>query len=60
MQVLNHTNMLDAQQIENILDKLLPIIAKEEDYDFFRGVLTIKFENCSSSEAAALVHKMVN
>ena len=55
-----HPSMkLDALQIENILDKLVPLIAKPEDHEFFRGVLTIAAEEYSSGRFAALVGKLL-
>jgi len=37
---------LEAREIENIVDKIVPIIAAEKDHEFFRGVITIKLEDC--------------
>ena len=50
---------LDGLQIENILDKLIPLIAEPADYEFFRGVIGLKLENCGSGEAARFVHSLI-
>ena len=49
-----------AQQIESIIDKVVPLIAEEKDYEFFRGVLFVKAESCnSSSEFSYFVSKLL-
>jgi hypothetical protein len=50
---------LDDMQIETILDKLVPLIAKPEDYGFFRGLLRIKAEESSSGSFAAFVSTLL-
>ena len=50
---------LTSLQIESILDKVIPLIAEPADHSFFRGVLTIKFESCSSAQAAAFVRRLL-
>jgi len=45
---------LDPLQIENIVNKIVPLIAAPEDHGFFRGVLYCKLESCESSGEAAL------
>lgn len=55
---MDAAHKLDAMQIENILDKLVPQITEPQNHEFFRGVLGLKFENCSSAEAAILVKKI--
>lgn len=52
---------LNAEQIENIVDKVAPLIAEDEDLEFFKGVLFCKLESCASSaEAAYFVKKLLN
>ena len=60
MRTQNTIVKLDGKQIEAILDKLVPLIAKPEDQDFFRGVLAIKAENSSSASFAAFVATLLN
>jgi len=51
---------LNALQIETILDKIVPLIAKPADHGFFRGVIGLKLEACNSSaDAAMLVRKLL-
>lgn len=50
---------LNALQIETILDKLVPLIAAEEDHGFFRGVIGIQLQELNSSQAAAFVAKLL-
>lgn len=55
-----NTIKLNALQIENILDKVIPLIAEPADYGFFRGVIGLKLEACiSSAEAALFVRKLL-
>jgi hypothetical protein len=50
---------LDAMQIESILDRLVPLIAKPEDHGFFRGVLRLKAEASTSGQFACFVNKLL-
>ncbi|MBU4317110.1 MAG: hypothetical protein KKF30_07530 [Proteobacteria bacterium] len=59
MPPLHPDHKLNAMQIQNIIDKLVPIIAAPEDVEFFRGVLFIKAENSSSSDFAYFVNKLL-
>ncbi len=49
----------DAEQIEAILDKLVPIIAAPKDQGFFRGILRIKAEASTSGEFSAFVSRLL-
>lgn len=51
---------LNAMQIEEIINKIVPLIAAEEDHEFFRGVLQITAENSSSGNFALFVKKLLN
>jgi hypothetical protein len=49
-----------AQQIESIINKVVPLIADPEDYEFFRGVLFVKADSCkSSSEFSYFISKLL-
>jgi hypothetical protein len=50
---------LNDMQIENIIDKLVPLIAAPEDHEFFRALLRIKAEESSSGAFAAFVSKLL-
>ena len=50
---------LTTDQIDKVLDKLVPLIAKPEDYEFFRGVLRVYAEQVNSSTFAAFVSKLL-
>ena len=50
---------LDAMQIESIIDRLVPLIAKPEDHEFFRGVLRIKAEESTSGHFAHFVNTLL-
>lgn len=50
---------LDAMQIESILDKLVPMIAKPEDHDFFRAILGIKAEESTSADFSLFIAKLL-
>lgn len=50
---------LDSAQIKSILDKLVPLIAKPEDYEFFRGVLAVKAETSTAPAFGYFVAKLL-
>ena len=51
---------LNPAQIENIVDRIVPLIADPDDYEFFKGVLFCKLESCTSSaEASAFIAKLL-
>jgi hypothetical protein len=51
---------MDGQQIENIIDRVVPLIAAPEDYEFFRGVLHVKADACrSSGEFAYFINRLL-
>ena len=51
---------LNPMQIEEIVDKIVPLIAAPEDHEFFKGVLFCKLEDCKSSgEAGAFISKLL-
>lgn len=49
----------DSIQIENIIDKVVPLVAAPEDHEFFRGVLFCKAEECNSAEFSVFIQKML-
>ena len=50
----------DALQVENIINKVVPLIAAPEDESFFRGVLFCKADSCNSSaEFSAFIAKLL-
>lgn len=51
---------LNYEQIEHLLDKLVPLIAEPKDYDFFRAIIRIKAEELNSSSFAYFVSKLLN
>jgi hypothetical protein len=46
-------------QIESIIDRLVPLVAAPEDHEFFRGVLRIKAEACTSGHFAHFVNELL-
>ncbi len=56
---MHQAHKLDGIQIENIIDKLVPLIAAPEDHEFFRGVLALYAEECSSGHFAHFVAGML-
>ena len=50
---------LNAEQVKKIIDRIVPMIAEPADHEFFRGVLYVKLENCSSIEAALFVNRLL-
>ena len=51
----------NALQIENIINKVVPIIANEKDHEFFKGILYIKAESChSSAEFTYFIKKLLD
>jgi hypothetical protein len=56
----NLAQTLNPMQIEEIVDRVVPLIAKPEDHEFFKGVLFCKLESCTSSaEASAFIAKLL-
>ena len=50
----------NAEQIESIIDRVVPLVAAEEDYPFFRAVLSIKADSCkSSTEFTVFIEKLL-
>ncbi len=52
-------NKLNALEIENILDNLIPLITEQKDSEFFRFVIGEKLESCTSSEAVIFINKLI-
>jgi len=50
---------LTAEQIESILNRVVPLIAAPEDQEFFRGVLRIKAEELSAARFAELMARII-
>jgi len=51
---------LNPEHIENIVDRVVPIIAAPDDHEFFKAVLFCKLESCgSSAEASAFIAKLL-
>ncbi len=56
---MNSAFKLNAAQIENIVDQLVPLVASQDDVEFFRGVLFLAAENMTASAFGALVSKIL-
>lgn len=56
---MNNAFKLNAAQIENVVDQLVPLVASPDDVEFFRGVLFIAAENMTASAFGALVSKIL-
>ena len=57
----NTAQKFNAMQIEEIVDRVVPLIAEPEDHEFFKGVLFCKLESCTSSaQASAFVAKLLS
>lgn len=50
---------LNNMQIESIIDRIVPLIANPEDQGFFRAILRIKAESCTSSHFAHFVNNIL-
>lgn len=57
---MNHMTKLSAMQIENILDRVVPLIADPQDHEFFRAVIGLKLENISSARASVFINNLLN
>jgi hypothetical protein len=53
------SDKLNGMQVENILDRLVPVIAAKEDYEFFRAVIGLKLESMNSAQSAAFVSSLL-
>ena len=56
---MDKAHKLTDLQIETILDRLVPLVAAPEDQEFFRGVLRLKAESCSSGHFAHFVNGLL-
>lgn len=57
--MLHQAHKFNGMQIENIIDKVVPLIADPKDHEFFRGVLYCKAEDSSSAEFSAFIAKLL-
>lgn len=56
----NTATNFDAAQIENIINKVVPLVVEPEDHEFFKGALYCKAESCkSSTEFSYFISKML-
>lgn len=56
----NIARTLSPMQIEEIVDRIVPMIAAPEDHEFFKGILFCALEDCkSSASAAAFIAKLL-
>lgn len=51
--------VLTPEQIDKILNSLVPVIAEPEDREFMRGVLAISLEHMLSTEVAVFVERLL-
>lgn len=56
---MTQAQKFNPAQIENIIDKIVPLIADPADHEFFKGVLFVKAENSNSAEFSAFVAKLL-
>ena len=54
------TTKFTSEEIDNILDNLIPQIADPNDYDFFRALLRLKAEESSTTQFAIFVKKLLD
>lgn len=59
MQTRSAAHYLDGQQIESVLDKLVPLIAAPEDHGVFRFVLRHQAMTMNSSSFAVFVARLL-
>jgi len=52
-------NKLNAMEIENIIDKIVPLIAEPKDEGLFRFIIGEKLESCTSGEAVVFVNNLL-
>lgn len=50
---------LNSLQIETIIDRVVPIIAKEKDHEFFKGVLHCAAKNYDYAGFCSLIEKLL-
>lgn len=51
---------LSGEQINTILDRIVPLIAAPEDAGFFRGTLGLALERMCSADAARFISKLLS
>jgi hypothetical protein len=50
---------LNALQIEEIINRVVPMIAAPEDHEFFKGILYVKAEESNSTQFTAFIAKLL-
>lgn len=50
---------LSSEQIERIVNRVVPLIASPEDHETFRALLTIKAEESTSSHFAYFMSRLL-
>lgn len=50
---------LTEEQVSNILNKVVPLIAEPKDYEFFRGVLGCYAETLNAANFGYMVSKLL-
>ena len=51
--------LLTEDQVEGILARLVPLIASEEDAEFFKGALFIKLRSCNMPDAVRFIESLL-
>ena len=53
------TFKLSPEEVKKVVDKIVPMIAAPEDYDFFRASITLMGENLNSSQFATFINDLL-
>jgi hypothetical protein len=57
---MSEAHKFNGQQIEDIIERVVPLIAAPKDHEFFRGVLHVKADSCrSSGEFAYFINRLL-
>lgn len=51
---------LTPEQIDKILNSLVPVIAEPADHEFMRGVLAISLEHMLAADVAVFVERLLD
>lgn len=50
---------LSPEEVKKVADKIVPIIAVPENYEFFRASITLMGENLNSSQFATFINDLL-
>jgi len=50
---------LSPEEVKKVVDKVVPLVAEPEDYEYFKGCITLLGESVTSAEFAEFIRKLL-